>query len=373
MTDATDPAVTGESWAAFCDALKRAGDTVIENSTDELDRIEGFRYLSRLARGGLQAFLENGEPPFAQILPIPHNLKIGCDNPDAFYQNVPIDPQYDYRIHGPRGTINYLSLGAYSGGYLAGASQPDIQGHLEDNDPDPEGYVNIIASVEEPASLAPGQRWLRMEPITSTLIIRNFYLDRSSERPSDLTLECLNPPAPGPGPLTAEKLNHGLTMAGLFVQGVTDTFLSWLNDLFADRPNTLEFLPEEDVGGGWADPNQLFRHGSWTLEPGQALIVDVPAIEAYYWNFQLNNMWEESLDYVHCQVTVNQHTARYEADGTARLIIADEDPGFGNWIDTAHHRHGTWGLRYNQVVEDIAPTVSLVAVADLADWAPAEH
>ena len=71
MTDTNpDPALSGESWAAFCDSLKAAGDKVIERSTDELDRLEGFRYLSRLARGGLQAFLENGDPPFADILPI---------------------------------------------------------------------------------------------------------------------------------------------------------------------------------------------------------------------------------------------------------------------------------------------------------------
>lgn len=373
MTDTTpDPAITGESWASFCDSLKAAGEKVIEHSDDDLDRIEGFRYLSRLTRGGLQAFLENGQPPYAQILPIPHNLKIGCDNPDAYYQQVPIDPKFDYRIHGPRGTVNYLSVGAYSGGYSSGAATPGMQGHIVDNDPDIAGYVDLHASVEEPASLAPGQRWLRLEPVTSTLIIRNFYLDRASERPSDLTLECLNPPAPGPGPLTPKQLNHGLAMTGLYVHGVVDMFLGWMNDLFADRPNTLEFLPDGDSAGGWGDPNQLFRHGSWQIEAGQAAIIDVPAIDAFYWNFQLNNMWEESLDYQFLQVTVNKHTAAYEADGTARLIVAAEDPGFGNWIDTADHLYGAWGLRYNQVVEDLAPTITIIDVDDIGDWAPAK-
>lgn len=370
MTDTPqDKAVNGEAWASFCDSLKAAGDKVIQHSSDELDRLEGFRYLSRLTRGGLQAFLENGDPPYADILPIAHNLKIGCDNPDAYYQQVPIDPAYDYRIHGPRGTINYLSIGAYSGGYTAGAATPGMQGHVEDNDPDPDGYVDLLASVAEPTSLAPGQRWLRLESTTTTLIIRNFYLDRTTERPSDLRLECLNPPADGPGPLTAKKLEHGLAMAGLYVHGVTDLFLGWMEDLFAARPNTLEFLPEEDAAGGWGDPNQLFRHGSWSLEPGQAIVIDVPPIEAYYWNFQLNNMWEESLDYRHYQVTVNKHTAVYEEDGTARLVIADEDPGFGNWIDPTGHRHGAWGLRYNQVVEDIPPVITVLAASDLQAWA----
>ncbi len=358
--------ISGKSWADFCDALKDAGQKIVDHSTDDLDRIEGFRYLSRLTRGGLQAFIENGDRTFAQVLPIPFNLKIGCDNPDAYYQNVGVNPRHSYRVQGPRGTVNYLSVGAYSGGFAAGSATPGQQGVIEDNDPSADGYVDLIASVAEPERLEPGQRWLRMEPETTTIIIRNFYLDRTTERPSDLRIECLDPDRPNPGPLTAEALATGLAMAGFYVHGVTDMFIDWVEDIFLKRPNTLEFLPDGDAANGWGDPNQKFRHGYWSLEPGQAMVIDVPAIDAYYWNFQLNNLWEESLDYHHFQVTVNKHTASYEPDGSVKLIIADDDPGFGTWIDTAYHRHGTFGLRYNQVVEDIAPTITIVNAADLA-------
>ena len=149
-------------------------------------------------------------------------------------------------------------------------------------------------------------------------------------------------------------------MAGLFVHGVADRFVGWVNDYFLERPNTLDFLPANDHAGGWGDPNQLFRHGYWTLEPGQGLLIDIPAIEAYYWNFQLNNLWEESLDYRYLNVTVNKHTAVYEPDGSAKIIVADTDPGYGNWITTGYHRHGTFGLRYNQVTEDIAPVCAVI-------------
>ena len=120
-------------------------------------------------------------------------------------------------------------------------------------------------------------------------------------------------------------------MAGLFVHGVADRFLGWVNDGFGKRPNTLDFLPRDEAGG-WGDPNQLFRHGYWTLTDDEALVIDAPAIDAYYWNFQLNNLWEESLDYRYFQITVNKLTATYEADGSARIIVASSDPGVGNWI-----------------------------------------
>ncbi len=358
-------AVSGKAWEDFCDSLKSAGQLILDHSTDDLDRIEGFRYLSRLTRGGLHAFIENGDRVFADILPIPHNLKIGCDNPDSYYQNVPIDPAYRYRIAGTRGTVGYLSIGAYSGGYGAGAATPGCQDVIESNATDGDEFIDLIVSVDEPAELQPDQRWLRMSPETTTIIIRNFYLDRTSEVVSNLHIECLNPPVEGPGALSATELTRGLAMSGLYVHGVARMFIGWVEDLFADRPNTLEFLPKGDTANGWGDPNQKFRHGYWTLEPGQALVIDVPPIEAFYWNFQLNNLWEESLDYRRLQVTVNKHTARYEADGSVRIIVADHDPGQGNWIDTAHHRHGTMGLRYNQVTTDVPPTLRVVDVSDL--------
>ena len=129
-----------------------------------------------------------------------------------------------------------------------------------------------------------------MEPETTVIIVRNFYLNRTTEKPADLQIECVDPPTAAPGPLSAEQLVNGLALSGLYVHGVVGLFVGWVNDYFLARPNTLDFLPEHDHAGGWRDPNQLFRHGYWTLEPDQALVIDVPAIDAYYWNFQLNNL-----------------------------------------------------------------------------------
>jgi hypothetical protein len=356
----------GTAWREFCDSLKAAGDKILEHSEDPLDRVEGFRYLARLARGGLESFLEHGDSEFPTVPSLPYMLKIGCDNPDAHYQRVTIDARRTYRLHGPRGTVNYLGIGAYSGGYTSGAKTPGRQGYLEFNAPDSaDETLDIVVSRERPAALQAGQHWLRTSDDTTVLIIRNFFADRQTERSSDLRIECLDRDHERPAPLDGKQLAGGLAMAGLFVHGVVDLFVGWVEDLFRPRPNTLDFLPEEDAAGGWADPNQLFRHGYWTLEPGEALLVEFTPPDCRYWNFQLNNIWEESLDYRFLSVTVNQHTARYEPDGSVRIVVAERDPGFGNWMDTAGHRHGTMGLRWNQAVSDVAPRCHVVAVDDL--------
>ena len=56
--------LTGEAWAEFCDTLKGAGAAVLAGGApeDALSQAEGYRYLSRLARVGLEAFVECADP-----------------------------------------------------------------------------------------------------------------------------------------------------------------------------------------------------------------------------------------------------------------------------------------------------------------------
>ena len=61
-------------------------------------------------------------------------------------------------------------------------------------------------------------------------------------------------------------------------------------------------------------------------------------------------------------VTVNKHSARHEDDGSVTIVVAHRDPGFGNWMTTDGHSHGAIGLRWNQAVEDVEPTVEVVKV-----------
>ena len=56
--------VSGEAWDEFCDTLKAAGAVVLSRSAprDPLSQAEGYRYLSRIARAGLENFVECSDP-----------------------------------------------------------------------------------------------------------------------------------------------------------------------------------------------------------------------------------------------------------------------------------------------------------------------
>ena len=113
LTDAEQKIVDGTAWDEFCDALKDAGKIVRSDKApkDPFNQAEGYRYLARLLRGGLESFLEFRDPMFPQLRCGAHEtIKLGADNPDNRYESAPINPQYDYRITGTRGTVDYLGI-----------------------------------------------------------------------------------------------------------------------------------------------------------------------------------------------------------------------------------------------------------------------
>ncbi len=360
MSDSsTDKVVDGRAWEEFCNALRGVGEIVLRNgvTASEIDRAEGWRYLTRLLRGGLESFVEAADPGNPVVRSLPYNLKIGADNPDNLYQTAALSGAHEYRLHGRRGTVHYLGLGAYSGNYADGTSSGGRDGYLEDGQlqVDPEGRFEVALS-RQPRD----GNWLPMTEATSTLIVRQSFLDRAKEVPAELRIERVGPSAP-PAPLTADAIYRGLLRSVDYVRGTAERFEGWTQD-FMTRPNELSQLPAKVAVAAHADPNITFYHGYWRLQPGQALLIEVRPPACDYWNFQLNNWWMESLDYRSRQVTVNASTVRLESDGTVRIVIADEDPGVGNWMDTAGHSHGTMGLRWVRASADVRPQTKVVDV-----------
>ena len=152
--------VSGQASAEFCDALKATGDLVQERSTCDLDRIEGYRYLSRLARGGLYSSIETGDVRFPLLTTMPDQVKIGSDNPDSLYMSGNIDGRLNYRISGHRGTVHYLSFTAFTGNYGNGQDRLGQAGFLHGSDliVDDDGRFEIFVGPERRASTTAGCR-----------------------------------------------------------------------------------------------------------------------------------------------------------------------------------------------------------------------
>ncbi|MBW2362047.1 MAG: DUF1214 domain-containing protein [Deltaproteobacteria bacterium] len=350
--------VSGQVWADFCDALKQAGEIVLrERSPDDpLDRAEGWRYLSRLTRLALEQSVEHADPEAPSFYQLSHETaKIGADNPDAYYQNCIIDGRHDYRLSGPRGSADYVGVGTYSGVYGID-SGIERTGFIDTNEIelDPDGRMEIVLS----AKPKPGN-WLPMREDTRLLIIRQFCQDRKRDAATDLQIECLNSDNKA-GILTPTKIATGLDDAARFVHATASIFADW-SEAFAREPNSVS---ERFTGLG--DPNNRLWHGYWSLRDGEALVIEAVPPECEAWNFVLNNYWEESLDYRYHNVYINKHTAHVEEDGRIAIIVSPRDPGWGNWIDTVGHRHGTLCWRWTRAIDPPKPSLRIAAFEEIA-------
>lgn len=360
---AADHVADGRLWAEFCDTLKSAGNVMLRHRSpaDVFDRAEGFRYLSRLVRLALEKFVEHADPAAPRFYRLSHETgKIGCDNPDSFYQNAAISGRYEYRLRGKRGTVPYLGFGTYYGSYGSQA-RSGCSGYLDAADLQmaPDGSFELILSCRE----HPGN-WLRMEPDTSMLIIRQNFLDREHEQLAEISIERLGAAGP-PAPLDPEQLASGLTDAARFVVGTANLFADWAEG-FAQHPNELRPLDPAVTGGAHGDPNIFYYMGYWQIGADEALLIEAEPPPCEYWNFQLNNYWMESLDYRYHRIHYNRHTTTYRADGSFRLVVAHTDPGVPNWVETAGHSCGTMGLRWVKARHHPQPRTRVVKLRELA-------
>lgn len=352
----------GRAWDDFCESLKGARAALFRERSpaNSFDRAEGYRYLTRLLRVALERFVEHADPAHPRFYQMARaDAKLGADNPDCHYRNCALDGRLEYRLRGRRGTSTYLGIGAYFGHY--GESGPSgCSSFLDSADLvlEPDGRFEIMLA----AKPQPGN-WLRLEPRTSSLIVREFFLDRASEIPAELEIECLSVTGP-PAPLDPAAFDRALATTAAFVKGSADLFTSWAEG-FAQRPNELHAPPDSLRAPAHKAANQVFYHGYWHLAPDEALLITATPPVCRYWNFQLNNYWLESLDYRYHPITVNKHSVRLEPDGSFRIIVSARDPGCGNWMDTAGHAHGTMGLRWNQAVDPPQPRCQVVRYDDL--------
>ena len=362
--DADSRVLSGDTWRDFCRALERAGDVVLRPGSplDPFDRAEGFRYLSRLTRVALESYLEFADPLFPVLRrPAHETVKIGADNPDNYYQSAAIRGDCEYRLSGTRGTVHYLGFGTYAGGYGTSGRRGQT-GYVDARElaVGPDGRFDLVLSCRRPPA---GTHWLPMDPDTSSLIVRQTFQDRDHEHIADLRLERIGA-AGAPAPLDPAFLDHGLQAAAAYVHGTASLFADWAEG-FAKRVNELPRFDPAVAAAAHGDPNIVYYHGYWELEPDQALLVEVTPPRCEYWNFQLNNHWMESLDYRYHRIARNHHDAVTSPDGSVRLVISAEDPGVGNWLDTAGHRRGTMCLRWVGAETHPDPRVLVVDLATL--------
>ncbi|WP_420617894.1 hypothetical protein [Candidatus Poriferisocius sp.] len=340
-----DPSVA--AWRAYCQSMADAGEMVFApGAPDDPDvRAEGIRALSRFVTFGLEQCLERGDPARPEFVDVQTTIrKFMGDNPDQTYFFANIDGNRSYRINATMAGAVAVEISVYAGNF-AGEGGRRLVDAVEDTSlpVDPDGSYELLLT-PEPEPNNPNQ--LRLEPDSSSVLIRTYFTDlsvrQSHPRP---TIKAL--PAAGPTPMLApEQLQLGLEIAALFAAGAFDWWVNHKQEKLQTAPvNT--FPPLVDEGDMHTPENVRYLSGEWRLGPDEALVVDFdPSDGADYWAWVLLNHWGETVDWRTRTAVINGDTAVRRDDGTVRLVVAHQDPGLPNWLDTAGHPAGSLSLRW---------------------------
>ena len=324
-TNTEQQLMAGVLWDNFCDELKAAGRLITADDlpADPVNRMLGYRFLTHIVRAGLEAMVDYANPAFPAFFRLADETKkMLNDNPDNYYYNCAIAGQYDYKITGHRGTVNWFSLGSKG-------SSAEIGDMVSTGDLDSRNMVfNADGSFEIWVTKERKQgNWLPITDASQSIIIRQTFGDRANEETATFAIECLNPPAGNNIPCI-EQFAQSLANTVHFTNSTVAMTVDWMRRYRRQHPNA---LPEDDqalcqASGG--DPQIHYYQSFWQLGADQALLVtlsDIP--ECQTWNLQLSNFWMESLDYRFFNICVNKHTAHYEANGSVIIVISQRNPG----------------------------------------------
>ena len=369
--DATaDDLVSGRAWSHLLDSLGKAADVVRSNAAarNPADLASGFRHLLVLLALGADQALRADPDPVLAVSPsgVDNVYKWGMDCPDCIYTGAPLRGGETYRIWGNRGTARYVGLQSMAGM----ASSANVL--LDELDLGPGGEVELTLSADRHDG-----NWLPIAEDATILVVRHFFYDWDTEVASTLSIERVggdgaggDGPGSGSGGRAArdprETAARQLIALGDFVLGNLDFFLQF------SRPETANtFLPPLDGTNMGAAAENRPVIGSFQLQPDEALVVEVAPPEGLYWSYSIGNPWWETIDYARHQSSLNGHQATVDDDGILRVVLAHEDPGVANWLDTAGHSEGPVILRCVRTETAPVPSTQVVKFGDIAASLPA--
>lgn len=368
------------AWYRFCDRLKEAGDKVFKDANPgaPLHRAEAFRFLTQNLGQAYDLALETKDPAFPQIhyFTTP-TMKLGGDVSDFTYRQAWISGDYTYKITGRKGTARWFNLTVQGPKpeKIPGTDWPSLHEPFGDI---PECNIlgsQIKADAEGNFTLYIGgperpENWLPTTPGSRKLFIREAY-DAWFETPTTLSIERVGVDSPRPM-ATPERMIEAMGWAGEFVYGFMRDWPehSWMTSAGVVDPNRPNQFPADRANDASdAKRGRMAANMIWRLEPDEALIVEMDNHDGF-WLFGMNAVFGGSLDFLNRSTSHAPARTRVDSDNVVRFVIAHDDPGVHNWLDTQGFSDGNLGYRNLMSQNPATFRTKLVKRAELLSHLP---
>lgn len=366
-------------WSDFLDSLRPLGglNRATLSPKDERIRQEVYRQLMYgLGTGALTLF--TADPDYPDWTPfLNYSFNLAAPNADTIYYRAPVRGDGTYRLTGHRGTVLFVVISLSGGGAPTGpfriTDQPSGQPwaadsyYLDDFHIEEDGSFEIIFAPQKPAWYQ-GENWRPLKPQMTSLGVRQVAYDWNTEEDAQFAIERVDVPAARPR-ATADDIRKRLGQVVTWIESSVGYWYDVVADMH-DRGviNTLEYNRFSDIGGLGT---QYYYQGIFRIAADEALIMETAVPEkCQYWSVQLTDELFSTIDYYTRQASLNARQVRLDADGKFRAVVALQDPGVPNWLDTGGYEQGTIQGRWNHCDSHPLPSLKKVPFDDLRSHLP---
>lgn len=350
------------AWRGLLDLLRGADTSFLDwdqaGELQPVDVAEGYRYLLHLLRYGVD-FMVESDPQRPRFVEMANEVtKVFGDNRDTRYHYTHIDGGDTYRIVGNRGDACYLSFQSHRGPDRGSPAQRTTDNlNMTRIDFGPTGDFDILVGRDR----VDGD-WLRLDDDATCVISREYYLDPVNDQRARFEIQPLSRPGPPP-PLTVASMADRLTALTAFIasaqqMGGPPPVKEW--NVYQEPWRFSGDIP------AWGTPDNTYARCYFRLADDEALVITGQTVPCAYWGLQLWNIYTQTLDYRDHTVSLNGRELAVDSAGGFEVVLAHEDPGVPNWLDTAGHHIGAvfvrWLCAEQQPSRPVARVVKLAEV-----------
>lgn len=288
----------------------------------------------------------------------------GGDSPDFTYRTIPVAHGGRYEIHGRKtcevAPLHFWSLMADT------TAAPQTQALLEGLDMDIAADGSFTITVDD--SPAAGRRnHLQTRPGADFIMVRDAHADWIGQSANALEVKRLDPA--GDPKREEEMARHAAKIA---IESIYYTYYCMQSGK-GQAPNTVRQPLSSAAFGGVA--TQWGVKGHLDLADDEAIIVRSNHAGANFRNIVLTDAFHISIEYWKRTSSLNMLELAADEDGDFTCVIAGQDPGVHNWLDTGGMRRMLFGQRWQAFAPDAARsdpwmTTELVKLDDLAKALP---